>query len=81
MADLAKFRALARTIHEAANGTRTGGAGNGSRGACVVGPPRPVRSSESCDRAENVLLETRYRDLDDMVGIYETFAREIRSKV
>ena len=30
---------------------------------------------------ENVLLETRYRDLDDMVGIYETFAQEIRSKV
>ena len=29
----------------------------------------------------SVLLETRYRDLDDMVGIYETFAREIRSKL
>jgi probable F420-dependent oxidoreductase len=29
----------------------------------------------------SVLLETRYRDLDDMLGIYETFAREIRSKL
>ena len=29
----------------------------------------------------SVLLETRYRDLDDMVGIYETFAREIRAKL
>jgi probable F420-dependent oxidoreductase len=28
-----------------------------------------------------VLLETRHRDLDDMVGIYETFAREIRPRV
>jgi probable F420-dependent oxidoreductase len=29
----------------------------------------------------SVLLETRYRDLDDMVQIYETFAREIRSRL
>jgi probable F420-dependent oxidoreductase len=28
-----------------------------------------------------VLLETRYRDLDDMLQIYETFAREIRSRL
>ncbi len=28
-----------------------------------------------------VLLETRLRDLDDLVGIYETFAREIRSRI
>jgi hypothetical protein len=28
-----------------------------------------------------VLLETRYRDLDDMVGTYETFAREIRPRL
>jgi probable F420-dependent oxidoreductase len=27
---------------------------------------------------ESMLLETRYRDLDDMIGIYETFARDIR---
>ena len=30
---------------------------------------------------QTVLLETRYRDLDDMLGIYETFAREIRPAV
>ena len=29
----------------------------------------------------SVLLEARYRDLDDMVGIFETFAREIRPRV
>lgn len=28
-----------------------------------------------------VLLETRYRDLDDTIGIYETFAREVRPKL
>lgn len=28
-----------------------------------------------------VLFETRYRDLDDMVGIYETVARDIRPRV
>lgn len=28
-----------------------------------------------------VLLETRYRDLDEMIAIYETFAREIRPRV
>jgi len=27
---------------------------------------------------ESMLLETRYRDLDDMIAIYETFARDIR---
>jgi probable F420-dependent oxidoreductase len=30
---------------------------------------------------ESMLLETRYRDLDDMIGIYETFARDIRPLV
>jgi probable F420-dependent oxidoreductase len=30
---------------------------------------------------QGVLLETRQRDLEDMVGIYETFAREIRPKL
>jgi probable F420-dependent oxidoreductase len=29
----------------------------------------------------HVLLETRARDVDDMVGIYERFAREVRAKV
>jgi probable F420-dependent oxidoreductase len=28
-----------------------------------------------------VLLETRYRDLDDMVGIFEAFAREVRPAI
>jgi len=28
-----------------------------------------------------VLLETRYRDLDDMLGIYDTFARDIRPRL
>ena len=28
-----------------------------------------------------VLLETRYRDLDDMLRIYETVAREIRPRL
>ena len=27
---------------------------------------------------ESMLLETRYRDLDDMIAIYETFARDLR---
>lgn len=30
---------------------------------------------------KTVLLETRYRDLDDVIGIYETFAREVRPAV
>lgn len=30
---------------------------------------------------ESVLLETRYRDLDDMLNIYETFARDIRPRL
>lgn len=30
---------------------------------------------------ESLLLETRYRDLDDMRGIYETFARDIRPRI
>ena len=30
---------------------------------------------------QTVLLETRSRDLDDMVGIYETFAREVRPRL
>lgn len=30
---------------------------------------------------QTVLLETRYRDLDDTVGIYETFARAVREKI
>jgi len=27
---------------------------------------------------ETIILETRYRDLDDLVGLYERFAREVR---
>jgi len=30
---------------------------------------------------ESILLETRYRDLREMLGIYETFAREIRPRL
>jgi hypothetical protein len=30
---------------------------------------------------ESILLETRYRDLAEMLGIYETFARELRSRL
>jgi hypothetical protein len=30
---------------------------------------------------ESILLETRYRDLAEMLGIYETFAREFRPRV
>jgi hypothetical protein len=30
---------------------------------------------------ESMLLETRYRDLDDMIGIYETFAADIRPQI
>ena len=30
---------------------------------------------------ESLLLEARYRDLDDMIGIYEAFARDIRPQI
>jgi hypothetical protein len=30
---------------------------------------------------DSILLETRYRDLADMLSIYETFAREIRPQL
>ncbi|HSE06433.1 MAG TPA: LLM class F420-dependent oxidoreductase [Methylomirabilota bacterium] len=30
---------------------------------------------------ESMLLETRYRDLDDMIAIYETFARDVRPQI
>ena len=30
---------------------------------------------------ESMLLETRYRDLDDMIGIYETFAADVRPSI
>ena len=30
---------------------------------------------------ESMLLETRYRDLDDMIGIYEAFAADIRPQI
>ena len=44
-------RRLAWIIHERGDGVRTGGAGGCPRGAGAVGPPSPVRSSKSCDRA------------------------------
>jgi hypothetical protein len=30
---------------------------------------------------DTVLLETRYRDLDDLTGIFETFAERVRDRV
>ncbi len=30
---------------------------------------------------ESILLETRYRDLDDMIGLYESFAADIRPQI
>ncbi|MGH7317173.1 MAG: LLM class F420-dependent oxidoreductase [Candidatus Rokuibacteriota bacterium] len=30
---------------------------------------------------DSILLETRYRDLDNMIGIYETFAADIRPQI
>jgi len=50
----------------------------------MQGAPEQIMADLAKYRAlgvENVLLETRYRDLDDMIGIYETFAREIRARV
>jgi hypothetical protein len=45
----------------------------------------PVATRENVLRfalgVSTVLLEARYRDLDDMVGIFERFAREIRPRV
>ncbi len=49
----------------------------------MQGSPEQIRDDLERYRAlgvHSVLLETRYRDLDDMLSIYETFAREIRSK-
>jgi probable F420-dependent oxidoreductase len=53
------------------------------RRSCV-GTPEEVLDDVRQFKAlgiQTVLFETRYRDLDDMVGIYEAFAREIRPKV
>ncbi|HVQ75190.1 MAG TPA: hypothetical protein VMT79_06590 [Candidatus Binatia bacterium] len=43
----------------------------------IVGDLRQLRDLH----VDTVLLETRTRDLDDLLGIYETFAREIRPGV
>ena len=50
----------------------------------MQGSPEQILADLARYRAlgvSSVLLETRYRDLDDMVGIYETFAREIRARL
>jgi probable F420-dependent oxidoreductase len=50
----------------------------------MQGSPAQILSDLERYRAlgvSSVLLETRYRDLDDMVGIYDTFAREIRARL
>ena len=56
----------------------------GTDRTAMQGSPEQIRADLERYRAlgvSSVLLETRYRDLDDMVGIYETFAREIRSRL
>jgi hypothetical protein len=30
---------------------------------------------------DSMLLETRYRDLDDMISIYEAFAADVRPQI
>jgi len=50
----------------------------------LIGTPEEIVDALKGYRAlgvQGVLLETRQRDLEDMVGIYETFAREIRPKL
>jgi probable F420-dependent oxidoreductase len=66
-------------------------AGLSIRSAPVDGPRRPLIGSPEqivgdlrryADLGvDTVLLEARYRDLDDTIGIFETFAREIRPRV
>ena len=50
----------------------------------LIGTPEEIVDDLKGYRAlgvQAVLLETRQRDLEDMAGIYETFAREIRPKL
>ena len=50
----------------------------------LIGTPEEIVDDLKGYRAlgvQAVLLETRQRDLEDMVGIYETFAREIRPRL
>jgi probable F420-dependent oxidoreductase len=66
-------------------------AGLSIRSAPVTGERRAMQGSaeqilEDLRRyqalgVDTVLLESRYRDLEDMVGIFETFAREIRPRL
>jgi probable F420-dependent oxidoreductase len=50
----------------------------------LIGTPAEILEDLKGYRAlgvQTVLLETRQRDLDDMIEIYETFAREIRPRL
>lgn len=56
----------------------------GAERRAMQGSPAEIASDLKTYRAlgvGTVLLETRYRDLDDMVATFETFAREIRPKI
>lgn len=66
-------------------------AGLSIRSAPVDGPRRPLQGSSGQIvgdlrryqdlGVDTVLMEARYRDLDETVGIFETFARDIRPRV
>ncbi|HET8576305.1 MAG TPA: LLM class F420-dependent oxidoreductase [Methylomirabilota bacterium] len=66
-------------------------AGLSIRSAPVDGPRRPLQGSPEQIigdlrryqdlGVDTVLLEARFRDIDDTVGIFETFAREIRPRI
>lgn len=50
----------------------------------LIGTPEEILEDLRRYRAlgiQTVLLETRYRDLEDLIRIYETFAQEIRPRV
>jgi len=56
----------------------------GSDRSALQGSPEQIIGDLDRYRAigvSTVLLETRYRDLDDMLGIYDTFARDIRPEL
>ena len=66
-------------------------AGLSIRGAPADDPRRPLQGSPEqiigdlrgyqALGVDTVLLETRFRDIDDTVGIFETFARDIRPRM
>jgi len=66
-------------------------AGLALRSAPVEGPRRPLQGSPEQIAGDlrryqdlgvdTVLMEARYRDLDDMLGIFEAFMRDIRPRI